>query len=172
MIDWRPPLIANGYRTAALPCWVTQEGLASVESKAGVLTEAGMEARASWEAWERSTALRMLQAMEAASTSVHEAVHAVMDCCLQLHPAAAESLYNLSYEAAKKVGFHLGKLVASTLSHAYLPGSHLSAQGRAITRSGMEQMQAVREILALMASGLIVPQNAVRNVQDRSVLTC
>lgn len=98
-------MIADGYGKAALPCWVTQSGLAGIECKAGVLAEAGMEARASWEAWERSTALRMLQAMEAASTSVHDAVHAVMDCCLQLHPAAAESLYNLSYEAAKKVWF-------------------------------------------------------------------
>ncbi len=62
-----------------------------------------MDPRASWEAWERTTALRMLQAVEAASTVVHDAVHALTECCLQLHPAAAESLYNLSYEAAKKV---------------------------------------------------------------------
>lgn len=62
----------------------------------------GMEPRASWEAWERGTALRMLQALEAASAGVHDAVQAVMECCLQLHPAAAESLYSLTYEAAKK----------------------------------------------------------------------
>lgn len=55
---------------------------------------------ADWQAWEREAAARALEALEAGSSAVHDALHGLLDCCLQLHPAAARHLY----EAAKKVG--------------------------------------------------------------------
>lgn len=44
-------------------------------------------------------ATRALEALEAGSVAVHDALHSLLECCLQLHPAAARHLY----EAAKKV---------------------------------------------------------------------
>lgn len=55
---------------------------------------------ADWPAWEREAAGRALEALEAGAAAVHDALHGLLDCCAQLHPAAARHLY----EAAKKVG--------------------------------------------------------------------
>lgn len=52
-----------------------------------------------WQAWEREAATRAVEALEAGSVAVHDALHSLLECCLQLHPAAAQHLY----EAAKKV---------------------------------------------------------------------
>lgn len=44
-------------------------------------------------------ATRALEALDTGSVAVHDALHSLLECCLQLHPAAARHLY----EAAKKV---------------------------------------------------------------------
>lgn len=52
-----------------------------------------------WQPWERETAARVLEVLEAGGTRVHDALHGLLDCCLQLSPGAAQHLY----KAAKKV---------------------------------------------------------------------
>jgi hypothetical protein len=50
-------------------------------------------------------ATRALEALETGSVAVHDALHSLLECCLQLHPAAARHLY----EAAKKVWWADGR---------------------------------------------------------------
>ncbi len=52
-----------------------------------------------WQPWERAMAARVLEVLEAGGTAVHDALHGLLDCCLQLSPGAAQHLY----KAAKKV---------------------------------------------------------------------
>lgn len=89
-------------------------------------------------------AIRMLQTLETSAQIVHEAVHSLVDCCLQLHPAAAETLQNISYEATKKdddmfsprggIFFNTGTFVSTVpppLMWSPQAGKHPGARGAA-----------------------------------------